>query len=284
MNTLALKLILTPALIGAASLAGRRWGPAISGWLVGLPLTSGPIAFILAVTHGASFATATATGILAGATSPALFALVYAWVARRYAWPATLAAALATYVAITVALQLALSARPLGLVPLYLLVVALLALMLLLMPRPSAMPSALPSAMPSTPPATAKPSALPWWDLPARMLLATAFVLLLTGAAAQLGPQLTGLLAPFPLYASILAVFAHQQQGALAAVNVLRGLLLGMFSFASFFLTLGLLLVPAGIPIAFTAAIAVALALQAAALWVLRHPRRPAFRTTSPTT
>jgi hypothetical protein len=36
MDTLALKLVLTPTLIGAASLAGRRWGPAVSGWLVGL--------------------------------------------------------------------------------------------------------------------------------------------------------------------------------------------------------------------------------------------------------
>jgi len=33
---LLLKLVLTPALIAAASLAGRRWGHAVSGWLVGL--------------------------------------------------------------------------------------------------------------------------------------------------------------------------------------------------------------------------------------------------------
>ena len=30
-------------LIATASLAGRRWGHAISGWLVGIPFTSGPI-------------------------------------------------------------------------------------------------------------------------------------------------------------------------------------------------------------------------------------------------
>jgi len=41
---LAFKLLLTPALLGLVSLAGRRWGPAVSGWLVGLPLTSGPVA------------------------------------------------------------------------------------------------------------------------------------------------------------------------------------------------------------------------------------------------
>ncbi|HLI06681.1 MAG TPA: hypothetical protein VKV40_08945 [Ktedonobacteraceae bacterium] len=31
------KLLLTPLLIGLVSLAGRRWGPAVSGWIVGLP-------------------------------------------------------------------------------------------------------------------------------------------------------------------------------------------------------------------------------------------------------
>lgn len=265
MNALTLKLILTPALIGAASLAGRRWGPSISGWLVGLPFTSGPVAFILAITHGASFATATATGILAGAISPSLFALVYAWVARRRAWPIALATGLVVYAALTGALQVTLSAHPLGIVPLFGVVVVVMALMLRLMPHPGV-------ALASAP--AAKPVAPPWWDLPARMVVATAFVLLLTGGASALGPLLTGLLAPFPLYASILAIFAHQQQGGAAAINVLRGLLLGMFSFASFFLMLGLLLVPAGVAGAFTCAIAVALALQAGALWVLRRPPR----------
>jgi len=34
MNTLLLKLIVTPVLIGAASLAGRRWGETLSGWFI----------------------------------------------------------------------------------------------------------------------------------------------------------------------------------------------------------------------------------------------------------
>jgi hypothetical protein len=38
---LALKLALTPVLIIAAALAGRRWGAEPSGWLIGRRLTSG---------------------------------------------------------------------------------------------------------------------------------------------------------------------------------------------------------------------------------------------------
>ena len=36
-SLLVLKLILTPLLIGLISLAERRWGTRVGGWLVGLP-------------------------------------------------------------------------------------------------------------------------------------------------------------------------------------------------------------------------------------------------------
>ena len=39
MPLLLLKLVLTPVVVGGASLAVRRWGPAIGGWIVSLPLT-----------------------------------------------------------------------------------------------------------------------------------------------------------------------------------------------------------------------------------------------------
>jgi hypothetical protein len=112
---------------------------------------------------------------------------------------------------------------------------------------------------------------LPRWDIPTRMVVATAFVLLLTGVAPALGPRLTGLLAPFPLYAAVLTVFAHHLQGAAPAALVLRGLLLGLFAFAGFFLILAASIERVGIIPAFAAAVAVALALQAGSLWGLRR-------------
>jgi hypothetical protein len=76
-NLLLLKLILTPALIGLASLAGRRWGHAISGWVVALPLTTGPIVFFLAITHGPAFPRI-AVGILTGNFSLVVFIIIFA--------------------------------------------------------------------------------------------------------------------------------------------------------------------------------------------------------------
>ena len=58
-------LILNLALIRAASLAGRRWGESVSGWLPGLPLTSGPVCLFLALEQGPRIRAASTLGSLA---------------------------------------------------------------------------------------------------------------------------------------------------------------------------------------------------------------------------
>jgi hypothetical protein len=103
------------------------------------------------------------------------------------------------------------------------------------------------------------------------MIAATAIVLLLTGLAPVLGARLAGLLAPFPLYAAVLTVFAQQLQGRAAAIRVLHGLLLGLFGFAAFFVVLAVLLERAGMGLSFTAAIAADLTLQSISLWLLQR-------------
>jgi hypothetical protein len=171
------------------------------------------------------------------------------------------------FAAATVALQYLV----LPLVLLFPVVIAALVLALRLLPHSTeTVPAAAGTAALSLPPGTRAP-VLPRWDIPLRMMLATAIVLLLTSAAPILGPRLTGLLTPFPLYASILGVFAHRLQGAAAVAGVLRGLLLGLFAFASFFLVLALLIERVGLAPAFAASILTALTVQAGSLWVLRH-------------
>ncbi len=250
MESLLIKLVVTPVLVGTASLAGRRWGPGVSGWLVALPLTSGPIVFFLALSHGAHFAGSVAAATLVGAISQAAFCLAYSHAAPRWRWSGALLVACLGFLVATLVLQNA--AFPLLLR--YLLVVLVLLVALRLMP-------------PATEQAGEGRGAPPRWDVPARMLLTTAFVLLLTASASALGASLTGLLAPFPLFATVLAVFAHRHQGPEPAVEVLRGLLYGLFSFAGFFLVLGMLLDDAHVAGAFGAAIAVALVIQGVTLW-----------------
>lgn len=266
MSTLGLKLVLTPALIGAASLAGRRWGPAVSGWFVGLPLTSAPVAFFLALSDGAAFASAVALGTMAGTASQAAFCVTYARLISgdgpfgRCFWPGALLGGCLAFALATAALD----RLTLPLVPSLIMVIAVLVVALRLVPADA-----------GRRPVTIGPP--PSWDLPARMVVATGFVLLLTNAAPALGSKLTGLLSPFPLYAATLTVFAHQLQGPRAAASVLRGLLLGLFAFAGFFVVLTAFLERAGIGPAFAAASAVALALQGASLWALHRTPWPRF-------
>lgn len=250
MDTLLLKLVLTPALIGGASLAARRWGHAVSGWLVGLPLTSGPVAFFLAIERGTSFAAAAALGSLAGAIAEVAFCVAYATVAARLTWPLALALASAAFAAVAAAFELTTLSLATGAVA----AAVSLLVALRILPRAGAR-AVLP--MP------------PRWDLPARMVIATALVLLITELAPVLGPRWSGVLATFPVYAAILTVFAHRVSAA-PAVDVLRGLLLGLFAFAAFFVVLGALIERAGVAAAFGAAVASALAIQAASFALVR--------------
>jgi len=247
MTTLALKLVLTPAVMIAATLAGRRLGGAVSGWLVGLPLTSGPLVFVLTLEHGRRFAGRTAVGSLSGAIAEAAFCVGYALVPR-----APLVAASLGFAAAAVAVH----AAPLGLL-LPLVPLALGVALLVLPPFPAR---------------TETSVRAPRWDLPARALVATGVVLVLTAAATTIGARLTGLLAVYPLYSAVLATFAHRLEGRAAAIGLLRGLLVGLFSFAAFYSVLALVLPRIGIAGAFAGAVAAAVVVQAASLGRVTRP------------
>lgn len=251
--SLALKLVLTPVLVGAASLAGRRWGAGVSGWLLGIPFTSAPVAFFLALGLGTRFAAAAAAGTMVGAASQAAFCLAYAWIARRGASLSLLAATLA-FLAVTAVFAYFVPPLPLA----FAAMMVVLAVALMAIPRGDEVRGH-------------EAGDFPLWDIPARMVVATVFVVLLTGAAPLLGARLAGLVAPFPLYAAVLAVFAHRMRGATPAIGVVRGLVLGLFAFAVFFFALSELIDPYGIAVAFAVAIGLALAVQAASLTLGRR-------------
>jgi len=253
LNTLALKLTVTPLLILAASLASRRWGEAVAGWLVGLPLTSAPVCFFLALDQGAGFAATVSLGSLIGVVSEAAFVLLYSIVARRSGWPLALGAASVGFAFCGFLLTKA----TLPLWPAVIAALTALVVVLVLMPRFATTAATLPRR--------------PRWDIPARMVVATTLVLGLTALAPHVGARVGGLLSTYPVFATVLAVFGHHSRGAAAAVQVLRGLLIGLFAFIGFFATLALTLVPHGIAFGFVAATLVALAIQGISLWAMQR-------------
>jgi hypothetical protein len=256
-ESLILKLVVTPALIGAASLAGRRWGAAVGGWLVGIPFTSAPIALFLALDHGASFAASASVGMLLGTISQAIFCLAYSWSASRgVSWLASFGSGCVGFAASTGVLQV----LSVPLVPASFATLVALVVVLLLVPRTPD------KSDESESPATSPPR----WDIPARMVVATVFVVLLTAVAPVLGPYLSGLLSPFPLFGAVLVVFVHRSEGATSAMKLLRGLLFGLFAPAGFFMALSALIEPLGIGLGFAAATATASVAQGFILRLLR--------------
>ncbi|HEX9481022.1 MAG TPA: hypothetical protein VF927_02870 [Solirubrobacteraceae bacterium] len=263
MAQLLVKLLMAPAFVVGASLVARRFGPRVGGLVAGLPVVAGPILLAYALAHGTRFAAGAAAGTLLGLISLIAFSVVYGRLAGRLGWaPCMLAGwlAFATGTALFSAFSI-----PDGVG----LALALLAIAagLLLLPRPRT------SGAPRDSP--------PGWDLPLRAACALALVLTLTAIAGWLGPQLSGLLAPFPIIATVLATFTHGQRGVDEMLRLVRGMVSGFVAFALFFFTLAVALRGLGTGAAFVLATCVALLAQVAAFTITR-PRIPALAAPDP--
>jgi hypothetical protein len=267
-DLLLLKLFLAPLLVVVSALAGRRWGPAVAGVLVGLPIVAGPILFITYQQHGADFVTGAADSSLLGLVSLAVFAVVFSHVARRAGWFVT---TVATWTAVLGA-DFALSFVRVPVLVSFACTLAATAVAILSMPKTE---PEHPGGSTQSPP--------PRWDLPGRAVATGILVLTITTASTALGPNWTGLLAPFPIATSVLAGFVHAQHGPVVTTRALAGVLMGLVGFAAFCLTLAVLARPLGTA-AFVLGVTVTVAVQLLgarirnALRNKRHSRRPTIQ------
>ena len=240
MAVLLMKLTLAPGLVAATTLAGRRWGALVAGVVGGFPAVVGPILLALDLQHGDAFAARAAAGALAGLLSLTAFIVAYGRLAQRFRWPLTLVASWAAFAVATAALE-GVTPAPAIALPL---VLGAFTLGYLALPRGTG--------------AAGEP-VTPDWDLAMRVVATAAFVLLLTGVADALGPGLSGLLAAFPVLASVLCAFIHAQEGGTAVADFLRGLLTGLAGFAAFCFVVAELLPVTGTAAAFAVGTVVAL-------------------------
>jgi hypothetical protein len=240
------QVLLAPALVAAATLAGRAWGERTGGVVSAFPVIVGPVLLIEARTQGTAFAADAAAGTLLGLTALSGFAVAYARSARRTGWRTSLAAGWAVAAGIG-AVIVALGPTPLAGPP-----VAAISLVLAYRALPGA-------------DAVLRPG--PAWrgDLAARMAVTSVLVVGLVVAADALGPTAGGVLAALPTLASVLPVFTQRGGGAGAVAELLRGMLHGMAGFVVFCVLVAVLVDRTGIPGAFLAAALIAATVQAAA-------------------
>src|SRR5262245_48516042 len=81
---LFLKLALVPALVASVTLAARKWGPRIGGWLTALPIIAGPTLCFYAIEQGTDFAARAAQGTLIGLVAVVAHSVTYTWTSRRF--------------------------------------------------------------------------------------------------------------------------------------------------------------------------------------------------------
>jgi hypothetical protein len=251
LGLIALKLVLVPLFLAALSLAGRRWGPRVAGWLAGLPLVTGPILYFVALERGADFAAQSARATLAAVFAMLAFNLAYAWGASRMRWPLAFPVALSGWLAAAFAV----SAAPESLA--FSTAVAVAALVL----APRLFPAVRGAGAPYAPPA---------YELLLRMAAGALFVLAVTASAAALGPAWTGRLSTIPILGLVLAIFTHRASGAASAAALLRAMARGLYSYATFCLVVAAALPRLGLAASFTLAIALGLVAQAASVAILQ--------------
>lgn len=216
---LATKLFASPLLIGLASLAGKRWGPGLSGLLGGLPLVAAPIVLALWLTDGAAIAHRVALTAPIGVWATMTYLLVFGFASARFRWQVSLLLGWVAYLAVASFLHYSAldTQRWLG--------VAVMPVLLLAATR--LLPRALSAPLPVE---------LPHHELLARMLAAVALVSLLTGAATLIGPEFTGVFAGAPVAATVIPSFTFAMAGRDPLLRALRGFLSGQMGFAAFFL------------------------------------------------
>jgi hypothetical protein len=195
--------------------------------------------------------------------SQALFCLTYAWLSWRVNWVGSWLVGWGMFGVSTVALEQV--ALPLPFV--FLSTISSLGLVQCLWPRSRGQEGLSPA---------------PAWAILGRMGVATGLVLALTSAAPLLGPHLSGLLAPLPVFATVFAVFAHHLQGEQPARQILHGVVLSSFACAVFFLIVAEVINQWSLVVTFSVATMGALLTQGGILWLAgRHPSQSTSKPSS---
>lgn len=246
--------MLVPLLIGGVTLAARHWGPSVGGWLSSFPVISAPILISIALEHGGPFAASAAASTLSAVLANLAFGVAYAWSATRFSWPTCLATGFTGYFLVVACLSLW--------APSLYVAVPVVLIGLLLAPRLYPLPVP-----------TAQPAGEPVNDIFWRMGTGVLLVFLVTHFASGLGPRLSGSFAMFPVLAPILAVFSHRQSGPAFAIHLLRGMVLGYYSFAVFCIVLSQMLPATSIKNAFLVSLGCALLVQVVSRICLHRAR-----------
>lgn len=204
MSILLLRLLLTPSLVVLVSYIQKRWGHAIGGRVIGLPLSTAPFLVLIYLMEGADQTARAAHGVVAGQIAVVSYCFIFSFLSWRKSWPiALLTGWLVAGIADFTLVQLS-STWLAGAT-----VVLVSAIAVKFWPKPLFDDHAV--RIPQ------------WWETPMKALIAGTLVASLTWAKDVIGLQAAGVLASMPVILSVLAPMTLRTYGPSAVSDLLRG-------------------------------------------------------------
>jgi hypothetical protein len=240
---LLLRILLAPLAVLVGTIAQRRFGHAISGLIVGLPLTSLPLLWLVALQHGTAFASSMTGALLVGSIAEAVVLWLYARLTMHLSPTLALGGTLTAFALVAGAVNF------LKLSAILAAIITAIGFAIALRLWPSNADQKSPQSGRSR--------------LWLRLVLSAVFTLVIVSLAGRLGPVLSGLVDALPAMSLMMAFMTHQDHGANASSTFLHGVTRGSFSYVVAMLVLAETLRSGNLVLAFTSAMVAALVVQA---------------------
>lgn len=241
---LALKMLMTAAIVVVASVVVERSGPFVGALIASLPTAAGAAYIILAIEHPPAFIAASAVGTVVANAVVAVFALAYAALAQRHGLFVGLGGALLVWSG-GAAVMHQVSWTPLGAVLLNVIVFAFT----ISASRRFRTEGPSPGVLKAAP-----------RDIALRAFTVAVFVVLVTAASHRIGSLASGMLAVFPVAMSSFFVILHPRIGGRAAASVAAHVQAPLIGLGLGFLAVHYLAVPIGTWWAFAVGLVISVA------------------------
>ncbi|WP_282114812.1 hypothetical protein [Pseudoalteromonas arctica] len=219
-----LKLIIAPLLILLITCAQKRFGSFVSGIIPGLPITSGPISYFIALEQGKLFAANSAVASLYGMSGIGLFCFSYLVVSRRFGMLKSLFTALSIWCVFSVITLF---------LPVNIIVASVVSLCILL---GLTIISTKLNISVDAKPLNAR------WELPVKMILVTSFIVLVTFISQHIGSAWSGLISTFPVILAVMGSVAHFSDKQASTFKILNGGIIGSLGGCVFFAVIAFML------------------------------------------
>jgi hypothetical protein len=206
MLVLAVKLLFAPLFVIGTYFIQKRFGARWGGISMAVPFILVPILLVIYLQHGSDFLYDSSVGSYAGQIALLFFIATYTRMAPRFNWPICITASTSAFLVGVAVLNPLIKDLWVG-IALWIFVWTISIKKFVPYDRNAKLPPA------------------PKWDIWLRVASALFLIFTITQFAENLGPQLSGAFATYPVMTSIMSTFNHYRFGPNSSTALMHGLL-----------------------------------------------------------